>query len=408
MRGKSYWGELGANWHTLLASATGLALGAAINHYASNLFGPALLKEFGWQKSELALVGTLSLINLIFLPLIGRFTDRYGARVAAIIGFIAVAFSYFAYSRMNGELWQYFAITGLHMVFGVMTTTIVFGRVIVERFDAARGIALSILMTGAPLAAAIFVPILGKIIAKDGWRSGYEMMMWVTLVAGAIAITFIGPKKDADLVVTERPRLTLAEFKQVARHPAFLLLVGGMFLCNIPQILVGGQLNILLEENGSPAALAAWIVSLFASGVIVGRFLSGLALDKFPAEYVALFALGLPAIGYFALATPFDPVWLLAGSVLIVGLAQGAEGDLGAYLASRKFGVKHFSFVYSFLIVAIGLANALGSAILSVTLANTGRFDAFLIVCAIATLSGALAFVFAGKSKFAAASMQEA
>jgi MFS family permease len=390
----TYWREFRISGTTLLGAAIGLALGSALNHYASNLFGPALLKEFGWSKAELAYTQSFGLLTIPFVPLAGWVADRFGPRLAALIGFTMVPLTYLLYSMMTGPIWQYYAITMLHQMFGVLTTTLVFTRVIVQRFDAARGMALSILMTGAPLAAAIFIPVLGGIIEDDGWRSGYHLMAMLTLAAGAIAILTMG--KDRSEAV-ERPRLTLAKFIELTSHPGFVLLIAGMVLVNIPQSIVGGQLNLLMIDNGASTATAIWLASLYPMAVIVGRFLSGLALDKIATYIVALFALGLPALGYTALATSFDPLWLLAGAILLIGLAQGAEGDLGAYIASKLFGHEHFSFVYSFLIVSMGLANAIGATVLGFSLARTNSYNIFLIVCAVATLAGALAFVMAAK-----------
>ncbi len=390
----SYWREFRLGGTTLLGAAIGLALGGALNHYASNLFGPALLKEFGWSKADLAFTQSFGLLTMPFVPLAGWVADRFGPRVAATIGFIMVPLSYFLYSMMTGAIWQYYAITMFHQLFAVLTTTLVFTRVIVQRFDAARGMALSILMTGAPLAAAIFIPILGSIIAGDGWRSGYHLMALLTMAAGAIAILTMGKENGR---AVDRPKLTLAKFCEFTSHPGFMLLIAGMVLVNIPQSIVGGQLNLLMMDNGASTATAVWLASLYPISVIVGRFLSGLALDKIPTYVVALFALGLPALGYTALATSFDPLWLLAGAIMLIGLAQGAEGDLGAYIASKLFGHEHFSFVYSFLIVSMGLANAIGATVLGASLKRTDSYDFFLIICAVATLAGALAFVLAAK-----------
>ena len=88
---------------------------------------------------------------------------------------------------------------------------------------------------------------------------------------------------------------------------------------------------------------------------------------------------------------------VLAGAVLLVGLAQGAEGDVGAYITSRKFDMKHYSFIYSFLISSMGLAASLGALLLSATLAATGTFDLFLVVSATVTIAGALCFYLTGR-----------
>jgi len=343
----TYWSEFRAHWPNLLGAALGIAVGSALNHYMMNLFAPPLIGEFGWERSQFALIGTLGLVTMVFVPFAGRFTDRFGARIAASVGFVAMPLCFVAFSLMDGPIWQFFAITVFLHIFGVLTTTLVFTRVVVERFDLARGMALSALMTGAPLAGAVLTPLVGEYIDAEGWRAGYRLMAAISAVGGLIAVSLIGPRKVPEPI--EHPEgqpkrgsgITRGEFTALLRHPSFLLIVAGMFFCNIPQIVVSSQLKLMLMENGATSSSATWIVSLYAGGVIVGRFLCGFALDKVSPQVVAIVALGLPALGFLGLASPFDGPWLLAGAILLVGLAQGAEGDVGAYLTSRTFDLRH-------------------------------------------------------------------
>lgn len=397
----TYFREFRINWPTLLGSMLGLALGSALNHYMTNLFAPALIAEFGWDKAQFALVGTLGLASMLVVPFWGRFTDRYGARLAAGIGFAVVPLTFFAFSLMRGNIYEFFAITVVQHLFGVLTTTLVFSRVVVQRFDRARGMALSVLMSGAPLVGAAVVPLVGEVIEADGWRAAYRLLALLSALGGVAAVTLVGwrPVGKAGPVAPERTSRSIsrAEFVTLLRHPSFLLIIAGMFFCNVPQVIVSSQLKLVLMENGAPGQLATWIVSLYAVGVVIGRFFSGIALDRVSPQTVALAALGLPAIGFMILASPAEHGWLLAGAVLLVGLAQGAEGDIGAYLTSRTFDLAHFSLIYSFLIASMGLATAFGSIVLSMTLGATARFDLFLIVSAALTVVGALCFFMTGR-----------
>lgn len=397
----TYIGEFKTYWRALVAACVGLALGAAMNHYMTNIFAPSLIEEFGWKKSQFALVGSLGLVTLIFVPLAGRFVDRFGARMAAAVGFVAVPLTFLGFSLMSGNIYEFFAITIVQNLFGVLTTSLVFCRVVVERFDAARGMALSIVMSGAPLVGAITVPIIGAIVDTEGWRAGYRTLALISVIGGVVAVSLVGRRRrsaEENATGQDKPQpLTRKEFGAIVRSPVFLLLIGGMLLVNFPQVIVSSQLKLVLMENGAPSQVATYIISLYAIGVVVGRFVSGLALDRIPPHVVAIFALGLPAVGFMILAAPVQASWVLAGAVLLVGLAQGAEGDVGAYLTSRKFAMRHYSFIYSFLIASIGTASAVGSVLLSVTLARTGTFDVFLTVCAVVTILGALCFYLTGR-----------
>ncbi len=394
----SYFREFGAHWPNLLGAALGLGFGTALNHYMMNLFGPALIAEFGWSKAQFALVGALGIAGIVFTPVAGRIADRFGPRNAAIVGFSVLPVAYTMLSFMSGSIWQFYGILLFKYTFGILTATMVFTRVVVERFDRARGLALACLLSCPPLVGAIAAPLIGGLIEVEGWRVAYRAMALVSAVAGVAAIMLVGRNLPPAAARAQPAKLGWAEFRELCRNPIFTLLMLGMFLVNFPQVLVSSQMNIMLMESGASMGFATALVSAYAISVVIGRFASGFALDRVAPHLVAIGSLVLPALGFVALASDFDARWVLAGSMALVGLAQGAETDVAAILTSRRFGMDHYSFVFSLLMTAMALASSLGSILLSATLVGGGNFNVFLIVCAVATIGGALCFFLTGGS----------
>lgn len=392
-----YFREIRLNWQALLSGGIGMALGSALSHYTLSMFGPAMIKDLDWSKAQFALIGSVPLATLFLIPVAGRFTDRFGTRVAAITGFSMLPLGFIAMSLMSGSLIEYFAIYLAQHVFGILTTSLVFCRVVVERFDTARGIALSLIMSAPPVAGAIAAPILGEIIKNDGWRTGFLAMAGITAVGGVIAITLMGANQRRAAPRDGTIKLSRTEFFSLIRQPMLLLIIGGMMLVNIPQSFPNSQLKLVALSIGVSDGGATAMVSLYAVGVVLGRFLTGLALDaKVGPHVVAIVALGLPAIGYVLFAAGISSVTVLMAGVLLIGLAQGAESDVGAYLISRKFDIRNFSLLLSFVTMSIGLGSALGSLVLSYTLHTTDSYTPFLILAAVGTLVGAAAFGLTG------------
>jgi predicted MFS family arabinose efflux permease len=260
--------------------------------------------------------------------------------------------------------------------------------------------ALSVAMTGPPLVGAIAAPIIGEVIDSEGWRAGYRVLSLVSVLGGMMAVFLIKARKRNAQVEAPKPKhapLTRKQFLAIARQPAFPLLVGGMFLINFPQVIVSSQMKLVLYESGAASTFATWLLSLYAISVIVGRFICGYALDRVAPHLVAVIALGMPAIGLFALASPYDASWVLIGAIALTGLAQGAEGDVGAMLTSRKFALQHYSFIYSFVVAAMGAATAIGSLVLSFMLHQTDSYSGFLVLAGLVTLLGVACFHFIGR-----------
>ena len=395
----SYLREFRPNLSPLIGATLGLSFGIAINFYMTNIFGPILIREFGWTRSQFALVGALGLVSLVAVPLAGRFTDRFGARRAAVVGFSVVPFCFLAFSFMSGNLYQFFAIMLISSTLGMLTSTLVFARVVVERFERAPGMALALLASGPPVMGAVGVPAVAAIIEAEGWRVGYQVLAAASACGGLAAIILIGGKGKQTKASADPVRMDWSTFSELCQSRVFLLLLAGMFLCNLPQVLVSSQIGIMLAENGAGLKFAAEMVSVYGVATITGRLISGYALDRIAPNLVALAALGLPALGYVALASPYDAKWILAGSIALVGLAQGAETDVGAVLAARHFHLDHFSFVIGMLMTSMGLASAVGSLVLSYVLYRTESFFIFLLMSAVATLAGALCFYLGGGTR---------
>ena len=325
--------------------------------------------------------------------------DKFGPRMSASIGFFALPLGMVAYTFMTGSIIEFFVITIVLNSFGLLTSALVFGRVIVERFDIARGMALGILMTGPSLATAVASPFIGEIISTHGWRAGYYALALISAIGGICAIALVG-RRDGHITSrrkTTADKITRHEFLSLVRHPVFPLLVGGMFLINVPQIMVVSQLSILLIDGGASPGFAVLAVSIFAISIFVGRFICGFLLDRVRPHLLAGVMLCLPTLGFAVLMWGSDAAWILAIAVSLIGLAQGGEGDIGAFLTSRTFDLRHYSLIYSFLMVSTSVATAVGSLILSLTLRITHGFDAFLLISGIFTVLGASCFYLTGR-----------
>lgn len=395
-----YLKEIRLNLRTLAAACVGMAAGSSLAHYTASLFGPSLIAEFGWSRADYALVGALPLINMLLMPFVGRFIDRFGARVGAMVGFSILSLTYFALSQLNGSIALFFTIMFVQNTVGGLTATLVFCRVTVQHFDRARGIALALIMTAAPLTGAVCAPWLGRIIAEYDWRAAYVVLGCICALGGTIAVMGLGREKSAGASANQTG-LSRHELKRFLSSPLLLLILAGTFLINIPAVFASSQLSLVALDAGASAEAAAWMVSLYAAGVVIGRFACGLALDRLEPHFVALLALGLPTLGYLVFIAQPGPMLALYGAVMLIGLAQGAEGDIGAYLISRGFDLRNFSLLLSLLTATLGASSASGAMILSLTLRLSGSYQPYLIICAITTFAGALCFGMTGWRRFA-------
>lgn len=391
--------ELKLHSRALFAASAGLASGFLLNHYVANIFGPRLVEAFGWSRSQFALVGAFGLINLATIPLVGRLTDKVGARPVAAVGVVAFPLTFLAFSQMQGSFTAFVLISiAQYLLCGATTTSIVYSRLIAERFLSARGLALAVGATAPALIGMAGSPLLQMLINSQGWRAGYIGVAAYVAIVGALALILMPSQSPERRAASKKPGMDRAGYRQIFRNRTFWLLFFGFLLCNLIYPLQSSQMTLMLAEQGVTAERAAWMISLFAGGVLAGRFLCGLALDRFPSHLVAALSLGLPSFGLLAIASGFGSPMMLGAAVVVMGLSLGAESDLAAYLVMKHFDLRIYGTVLSLVVTALALSASIGSMVLSATLAMSGTFTAYLMLSAAACVVGAFFFLMLGSA----------
>src|SRR5262245_59160316 len=99
----SYFGEFRIHWRYLAAATIGMGAGYSINNYLNNIFTPHLLREFGWSRSDVALVGVAVFLAVVCQPIAGRLADLFGVRRMVLFGIIGAPLIYLGLSAMTGE-----------------------------------------------------------------------------------------------------------------------------------------------------------------------------------------------------------------------------------------------------------------------------------------------------------------
>lgn len=395
---RGYFHEFRLGWRQLSAATIGIAGGYGVNNYLNNVFIPPLMEEFNWPSSQIALIGLAALTSVICQPVAGRITDRIGVRWVAIFGVTFATLIYVLLSMMSGSFIEFFLLSALQIALvGATTGPVVYSRLIAESYGRARGVALAIATASPSFAGAAIVPFLSPFIEREGWRAGYLLAAACAAVTGAIAIALIPSRPSSASSSVGQISTPPPSYREIASHPALQLIVGGIFLCSMTIVMQTTQMGVILRTAGLSAADSSWVITIYALGVIVGRLLCGAALDRFPTHLVAALALGMPAIGLALLATAIPSVAVMSAAVLFLGLALGAEGDVGGYLAMRYFDVSIYSTIVGIVIGTIAVSSALGSVILSLTLARWQSFSPFLLLAGAAALIGSLLIYRLGK-----------
>jgi MFS family permease len=405
------WGELRLGWAVLMGGTLGVALGVAgLPFYTTGIFVHSLQTDFGWTRSQLSTAALIStLMVALCAPVAGLAIDRWGVRLSAAVSMAALATGFVALANMSGTFIQYLLIQTLMFAFAVASTPVSFTRSVNERFDAARGLALGLGLSGTGIAAYLAPPILTVIIAEQGWRAAYWHMAALVALAIPVVVYLLGrgPKAvtgsatpSPGRIVRNSGRLTFAEMFTDA---TFLRLLAIFFFLALG--VAGFVLHLIpmLTDAGVPAAEAARTQARLGLAVIVGRLAVGVAVDHFFAPRVAAASLGLTICGIVALALAGPSIAPL--SAFAIGFALGAEVDLIGYLTARYFGMDHYGRRYGVLYASFILGTGFSPVMISALAEAAGGYRPALWTCAgLVTIA---ALLLASAPRFSSASANE-
>jgi MFS family permease len=374
--------ELKAGWLIVLAAALAIGVGAmGIGFYSLGLFVKPLQAEFGWSRAEVSGAATFQQFG-IFLsgPLVGWLADRWGARAIAVTSFIAMPLALLLLARTGPSVVGWDALWLLVAIAGAGTTPAIWARIVSLRFDAARGLALGLMLMGTGVAAILAPALLGKVLAQDGWRTAITVMAATTLVIGLPASLMVG--------TSDRPKDAAAKAGRFEANRQTLVLLLIAFLLGL--IVAGLIVHLvpMLVDRGMDATAAAQVAAGVGVAVLVARLVVGYLFDRYHAPYVAALFLLSPVVAALMLWSG-GPVLIAA---LMLGLAAGAEVDMLAYFTGRYSALANYGATYGGVLGVFCLGAAIGPMLFGKAYDAFGGYDLALVSSA-AVLLGVVALI---------------
>ena len=385
------------SWRPGLAALLGAACAYSVWTAASSLFVQPLQDAFGWSRGQIALAYNAGLVTAFIAPLIGRTVDRLGVRPVLIGGLVGTAVCYALFATMWGSLAYYYAIYFLCNLIGMCTTGITYTRVIVGAFNATRGSALAIARSGMALSTALLPILLFAAISRWGFQGGFLTLAALILCISLPLAWFWIPSRQNERRPTTTPLPVSESWAILIRRPKVLLLCLASALNYAPVAMLMTQMVPLAVSKGLTAAEGVAAVSSIGLAALGGALLSGFLVDRFWAPIIAAVLNLAPAIGCLFLLSGVVSPWLFYASVMLVGVGQGAEIDIVAYMAARYFGMRSYASIYGLSVLAIALAVAGAASTIGLLYDRFGNYNVALVAASVSFSLAAVCYLGMGR-----------
>jgi sugar phosphate permease len=294
------WVVLGASTLVLLASSGVRS--------SFGVFIKPLEAEFGWGRTSLSVVASLSLFLYGAMgPLVGRLADRWGPRGVMIGAVGLLGIGAIATSAIQ-NLWELYLTAGVVTALGAGGAAMSVAASLAARwFDARRGLVLGLAGGGMAAGQLLIVPLLMTITLTMGWRTSF-LAVGIGFMALVLPLTVLFIRNDpqdkglapygaadgAAPVTAEQRAAERTGLFEAARTWPFWLLVGSFWVCGYTTSgLVLTHLIPHATEHGFLASQAAQALGVMGALNIVGTVASGWGCDRFGAR--------IPLAGYYLL-----------------------------------------------------------------------------------------------------------
>ena len=300
----------------------------------------------------------------IFMFLVGRWQERWGARTIMAIGGVLCGLNMVTAAYANGiamvYLWAF--ITGAASCFTNMPAL-----TLVQRwFPGRRGLMSGIVNLVFGSAAALMSPLLGRMVAALGYRPMNLVLGALALATGLLAAGLasdpagVGLQPIAGGRGAGAPARTSMTVRQAVRTRDFWFIwlawatVGAAAIAMVTQ-----SINFGLSQ-GFELQSAVIILTAFNLTNGLSRILTGYFSDRIRRSLTMAVAFTLAAAAYFILPHTSG---LAAAAVLaaFVGFALGTLFAVSAPLVVDCFGIQHFGAIFGLIFTAYGfVAGPLG------------------------------------------------
>lgn len=400
-------------WWILLGLCIIVGLGKGALNNSAGLFLTPVSKDLGIGMGNLSLYFSVSAVMMIiFLPLGGKLMAKYDTRLILTVSIILQAGAFALFGLMS-SVWGWYLLA-IPLAVGGVFITVIGGPVLINQwFKKKNGLALGILSAAGGGLGAIAQPVVGNLIANQGWRTAYILVgvAVIVIIVPIILLIIKRSPQDKGLRPYGAEEMDSASSMNTAKgsekgvtlavakkSSAFYGLVIFFFLVTSIASF-SAHIPTFLMNKGFDVTFAGNIMGTFMIGVLIGSLLIGFLTDRIGSKNTALLAMGLGLIAMCLLLFSVTSTLVITIAVGLFGMVSSSIGTLGPALTSSLFGNKEYSQIYSNASLGLAISSIVALPAYGYVFDFTGSYNIALYSIIIMLIINIIIIIIAFKGK---------
>ncbi|GIH08415.1 MFS transporter [Rhizocola hellebori] len=314
---------------------------------------------------------------------IGRWLDRHGGRLLMTCGSVTATGAVLAWSRATSvaQVYAVFVLIGLASAMVLYETA--FPVIVAASAGAKRDSAILAVTMVAGLAGTAFLPLIGVLLERYGWRTALVILAALLAIITIPAHFFAVPGKRQH--TARKTSQHGAGVGQALRDKGFWLLTIAFVLHGAAVYSVGVHLVGFLRHAGHTTTVAATLAGLLGLLSVTGRLATTGFARRRSMGTVTAFVLLIQATGAAALTRLSHSVAGAAACIIAFGLGFGVSTIARPAIVADRYGTVRYATIAAAMAFPITLVKAI-APLAAATVSPTAFMASTATACLLAAL----------------------
>ncbi len=341
------------------------AIGVGIFTSYGVFFTP-LKDEFSWSRAAISGASSLAFLFMgVFGIIIGRLNDQYGPRILMSIAATFFGLGLCLMSQVN-HLFQLYLVFGLIFGLGLSAVDVIALTTITRWFSHNRGKMTGLVKVGTGAGQFTFPILASFLIASFGWRNAFLILG----IFGFIFLFAIAQLLRRNPVKNHHSFSHPTDDSQFSQDKGFsfsdAIKTQELWLISLIHLLAAFCLISIvihivpyLRDLGISSHKAAGVLSTIGAVSMLGRFVSGIAIDVVGSKKIMGICFGFLIVSLFYLPK-VDTSWSVYLFACIYGIAHGGFFTTISPIVAEFFGIRTHGSLFGIVIFFGTVGGALG------------------------------------------------